>query len=203
MHEKQSMSNFSPEGFSYPQLLVTYGIAADELVQLFARHTKLRSVPKGHTLLEPGKICQAAYFLIEGAAVQYMLNDAGEEVVIDLHMIGEWVLNHSSFVGQRPSEFTIKTYAPCKLLELRIEDVHYLISVSQQFIKLGHILEEANERVQFYDRQLTPYEKYELLMQRRKAIFMHFPLKMIASYLKITPETLSRVREKFASAGKT
>lgn len=197
------MNNFSMDGFSYSQLLAAYGIAADELVQLFARHTKLRTVPKGYTLLEPGKICQTAYYLIEGSAVQYKLNDAGGELVIDLHMSGEWVLNHSSFVGQRASEFTIKTYAACRILELRIEDVHYLISVSQQFIKLGRILEEANERVLFYDRQLTPYEKYELLMQRRKAIFMHFPLKMIASYLKITPETLSRVREKFASAGKT
>lgn len=197
------MTNTGTPAFSIQALLAAYGIAADELVQLFARHTKLLNVTKGHILLETGKISQTAYYLIEGAAVQFKLNDVGEEVVIDLHMSGEWVLNHSSFVGQRASEFTIKTYAACRILELRIEDVHYLISVSQQFIKLGRILEEANERVQFYDRQLTPYEKYELLMQRRKAIFMQFPLKMIASYLKITPETLSRVREKFASAGKT
>ncbi|MCA6363692.1 MAG: Crp/Fnr family transcriptional regulator [Bacteroidetes bacterium] len=133
------MTNTDNPAFSTDALLAAYGIASDELVHRFAQHTQQLNVAKGHTLLEPGKICQTAYYLIEGAAVQYALNDAGGEVVMDLHMSGEWVLNHQSFVGQRASEFTIKTYAPSKLIALRIEDVHYLISVSQQFMQLGRL----------------------------------------------------------------
>jgi CRP-like cAMP-binding protein len=196
------MINKETPPFSIHALLATYGIAGDELVHLFARHTQHLNVAKGHTLLEPGKICQTAYYLTEGAAVQYALNDAGEEVVIDLHTTGEWVLNHASFVGQKPADVCIKTYTAGTVLELHIHNIHHLISVSQQFIQLGSILEEVNKRVLYFDRQLTPYEKYEELMQHRKAIFQYFPLKMIASYLKITPETLSRVREKIASSRK-
>ncbi|MCU0432744.1 MAG: hypothetical protein MUC87_04755 [Bacteroidia bacterium] len=189
--------------FSLHSLLSGYGISEERLVELFARHTRIRLAGKGEILLERGRVNQTAFYLIDGCAYQYELNDTGEERIIDLHITGDWVLNHSSFVGQRASEVCIKASSVCRLLEVRMEDIHYLISVSQKFIQLGRILEEVNTRVQYFDRQQTPYGKYEGLMKDRKELFGHFPLKMIASYLKITPETLSRVREKFVSAGKT
>jgi hypothetical protein len=48
---------------------------------------------------------------------------------------------------------------------------------------------------------MTPLEKYQFVLQTRPQLVQVFPLKMIASYLKVTPETLSRVREKLARGG--
>jgi hypothetical protein len=57
-------------------------------------------------------------------------------------------------------------------------------------------MDSAVSRVIFFDNASTPTEKYLYILNNRLQLIQAFPLKMIASYLKITPETLSRVREK-------
>ncbi|MEO5563434.1 MAG: hypothetical protein ABIR18_08365, partial [Chitinophagaceae bacterium] len=60
------------------------------------------------------------------------------------------------------------------------------------------IFEQATSRVHFFDNRLNPTEKYQYILDNKSGLLQKFPLKLIASYLKITPETLSRVRESFS-----
>lgn len=57
-------------------------------------------------------------------------------------------------------------------------------------------MESATERIHLFDNALNPIEKYNYILANKPELVQAFPLRMIASYLKITPETLSRVREK-------
>jgi hypothetical protein len=83
-------------------------------------------------------------------------------------------------------------------LELSIENIHKLVAISPVFLQLGGILASSVSRISFFDNDLTPLKKYQFIIQNRPQLIQAFPLKLIASYLKITPETLSRVREKLA-----
>jgi CRP-like cAMP-binding protein len=197
------MIQSSTPHFSTAALLHRQGIYGEEELRLFNEHVTYKKISREQMLLSPGQIAQSAYFIISGAAYQYVLKNEIEEQVIDLHTQDEWMLNHSSFVSRKPSTVYMKVFADAELLEISINSLHQLIAIQPRFIRLGRILEEINYRLRFFDEQHSPQEKYAFVMKEKPVWLQKFPLKMIASYLKITPETLSRVREKFASADKT
>ncbi len=179
-------------------ILKTTGIYSDTDIQLFESKTKFRTVSKDEILINRGEVCKSIFFNITGAFYQYNYKDEIEENVIDLHSDNEWFLNHSSFISQKPSDSFIKAYTESNILEFDIESLHCLIGKSPAFLQFGKILGQATSRVHFFDDRLTPTQKYQHILDNRRELIQKFPLKFIASYLKITPETLSRVREKIS-----
>lgn len=175
-----------------------FGIYRPEDLIHFMNSIKTRHVSKNEILLQMGQVCQSAFFIRSGSVYQYNFKDEIEENVIDLHIESEWVLNHKSFTSQTPSESIIKAFSDCEVLELTIENIHKLIAISPVFLQLGGILESSVSRVSFFDNDLTPLKKYQFILQNRPQIIQIFPLKIVASFLKITPETISRVREKIS-----
>lgn len=147
-------------------------------------------------LLTGGMVCKSVFLIVSGAAYQYLVNDI-EENVIDLYTENDWVMNYTSFVGQKPATTQIKAYTDCEVLEITIHVFHHLIEVSPVFFQLGKVMEQGMERVHYFDNSLTPLQKYNHLLATKPQLLQQFPLKMIASYLKIAPETLSRVRGMF------
>lgn len=165
---------------------------ADEIA-LAEKYLVKKQFKKNELLLAEGTICQSVYFLVSGAAYQFSVNDV-EENVIDFYTENDWVMNYPSFVGQKPSTTQIKAYTDCEVLVLTIHVLHHLIETSPTFFQLGKVMEQGMARIHYFDNALTPLQKYNHLVETKPQLLQQFPLKMIASYLKITPETLSRVR---------
>jgi CRP-like cAMP-binding protein len=178
------------------QSLQKIGIFREEDLLLFSENVNTRSVKKDEILLREGDVCQSVFFINSGAVYQYNVKDEIEQNVIDLHIDEDWFLNHKSFISQKPSEGIIQAYTDCNLLELNIQNLHKLIGISPVFFQLGKLLEPSNSRISFFDNDSTPTQKYKYILENRPQLLQIFPLKIIASYLKITPETLSRVRAK-------
>ncbi|SEL32482.1 Crp/Fnr family transcriptional regulator [Parapedobacter koreensis] len=164
-------------------------------LDLIHKRATYRRIKRNEVLLTEGQICQSIYFLITGALYQYRMDDIDENI-IELHSENEWFLNSPSFISQKPSVDTIKAYADSEILELTIYSIHQLIGLSPVFFQLGKLLQPANPRSQFFDNIMTPAEKYKHIMEERPLLLQKFPLKYIASYLKTTPETLSRIRSR-------
>jgi CRP-like cAMP-binding protein len=176
-------------------LLDNIGNFGNEEVILFSERVIERNFRKNEILLNEGDVCRSAFYIVSGEAFQFCYDDIDENI-IDLHMENDWCLNHSSFVTQKPSTAIIKAYSGITVLELTITAVHELIAISPSFFQLGSVLEQTVSRVQYFDNTNTAEEKHKLLFSTRPQLFQKFPLKMIASYLKIAPETLSRIRGK-------
>lgn len=170
-------------------------------IDRFAQRVRYRDVAKDEVLLAQGKVCQTIFYNLEGAIYQFNYNNEMDLRVIDLHLEQEWVINDRSFLAQKPSEVCIKAYTDCRVFELTLQELHQLIAESPAFLQMGKIMEYATARVHFFDTPLSPTEKYLHILEHRPALIQQFPLKIIASYLKITPETLSRVRDKLAKGG--
>lgn len=177
-------------------VLNTIGSFSDWENTLFEKEIKLRQIGKNEVLLEEGEIASSVFFILEGSLFQHTKTDENVQNIIDLHLENEWVLNHKSLVTQQPADNTISTFTSAYIVELNLESIHRLIGHSQSFLKLNKIMEHAVSRVVFFDKNSTPIDKYLYILENRPQLIQAFPLKMIASYLKITPETLSRVREK-------
>ena len=161
--------------------------------------SKRSVILKKEKLLSEGQVCESIYFIAEGALYQYEIDEDMEEIVIDLHVANDWVLNPKSFTSRQPSKYFIAAYEETIVFELGIETAHQLIAESPTFMQLGKVLGEAMKRLEWLDQQLTPDEKYQYLLTNKPALLQHFPQHMIASFLKITPETLSRVRKRLIS----
>lgn len=182
----------------YSDILRATGNYLDDEVLLFGRQVRVRQIGKHEFLLRKGEVARTLYYLLDGAVQQYEIVSESEHNVIDLHVAGEWFLNYESLIGQRPSRVFIEAFADSRIVEISLEAVHYLTGKSTAFLQLNRVLEGAFKRMQFFDQSMTPTEKYLFVLSNNPRLIRTFPLKMIASYLKVTPETLSRVRNAIA-----
>ena len=176
-----------------------YGNFSDELMQELHSRLRHKVIRKGDYLIKEGSISNSFYFVTKGGFRHYTVLDSGVEATINLFVENDWVFDYKSFISQAPSQNIIRATEYSEVDGLSIMDFHELIRVSDNFFRLGKLLEQAVQNQDFQNNRLAPEEKYELLLASKPLVFQKFPLKHIASYLGITPETLSRVRRKFIS----
>ncbi len=174
--------------------LTTTGTYSKQEISLFEKEVNVRQVLKNEILQRRGETAKCLYFVLTGAVYQYDDEIAEKNNIIDLYTAGDWVVNHHSFISQLPSKTTIASFTECTLVEITIDSIHHLIARSSSFLQLNRIMDRAYSRSLYFDYSYTPSQKYKLLLERKPGLVREFPLKMIASFLKITPETLSRVR---------
>lgn len=178
------------------RLLATTGGLSSKEMEWLEKELRLRTLHKGETLLKTDTVCDALYFIDSGALFRSRLDGDNQTIILDLRISGEWILDHQSFVTRTLSDSTIVAHSKSVLYELGLEAVHRLISKSPSFFSLGTILESSKARSTLLSTLDNPDEKYHYLLENRPELLQAFPLKMIASYLNMTPETLSRVRKR-------
>lgn len=155
----------------------------------------LKSISKNDYILNAGEICKGFHFINKGSFRQYFIND-NEEVTINLQIENEWVFDHQSFTAQKPSSSIMVACEESEVLFFHMDEMHALLGKSPTYFGLGRILENGAHSSYRQDLQSTPEEKYLKLLTSTPQFTQRFPLKHIASYLGMTPETLSRVRKK-------
>lgn len=176
---------------SAKNILTAIGRFSENEIALFENEISPKLFKKNEVLLREGEICSSVFYIIKGAAYQFVYEDIDENI-IGLHIDRDWCLNYSSFIKQKPSSAVIKAYTDLEVIELTTTSIHKLISISPSFFQLGKVLEDT--RIRFFDNANTALQKHNHLFLSKSELFQRFPLKMIASYLKIAPETLSRIR---------
>lgn len=177
-------------------LLASIGRFSSFDLELFENHTKQNGFNKNDIILKEGEVCKSLYFIQSGSFFQFQYKDI-DEVIIDLHLEGEWMFNHQSLTNQIPSTTTIKAFSKSEVIELSLESFHALASKSTSFLQFGKILNPTHNRTYIFDNSLSPAERYDYIKRAKPQLVKVFPIKMIASFLKIAPETLSRVRANF------
>lgn len=165
---------------------------------LLKKELQFRELKKGDVLLEKGTICSSLCFVVSGSFYQYNIDSELNKNIIDLNTENDWVINHKSFTSRKPSEYSIQAYEDSSLYEISIDAIHRLIAHSQTFLQMGKILEESTSRIDFFDNNNTPDEKYRYIITNKPKLLQKFPQTILASYLKISPETLSRVRKRLS-----
>jgi CRP-like cAMP-binding protein len=174
-------------------ILFDIGQFSDTEIALFEKFTTRKTLNKNDILLKEGEICKSAFYVLSGSFFQFQTGEITENI-IDLHLQKEWMFNHASLIEQSPSKTAIKAFTKSEVIELSLSNLHSLIAHSQAFLQIGRIFNQPNNRIYLFDNSLNPAQKYNYIKEAKPLISQIFPIKMIASYLKIAPETLSRVR---------
>ena len=173
--------------------ITSYATLSESDIESFTNRMNVQPIAKGQLLLEIDEVCSQWAFVTKGSFRGYYQDKDLNEVTTHLFTENTWAINHSSFTGQLPSKSKLEAFEASEVLTISIHDLHDLIGESPAFFALGKILEADSSRPA---TTATPEEKYLWLLNQYPAIIQKFPLKYIASFLGMTPETLSRVRSK-------
>ncbi len=163
---------------------------------------KYREIKKRGYLLKEGQICKNIDFIVEGCARIYANYD-GKDVTCQFFFENGFLNEISSFVTQTPAVFSIGAIENCKLLSISKIDIDKLYEHNMNTIKLGRkIMEQVaifaiNRNVEI--NTLTAKDRYLRLIEERPKVMSRVPLHMIASYIGITPEALSRIRKEITT----
>jgi len=152
---------------------------------------------KGDTVLEEGKVCKALYFVEKGMVRQYYYKNK-KDVTEHFSFEGRIVFCIESFLKQEPSRLIVEALENSKLYAIPYDDLHNLMIRNQEMDMLyrkilEHVAISSQEHADS-QRFENASERYERLLREKPEIVLRAPMVHIASFLQMTPETLSRVR---------
>lgn len=171
-----------------------------ELCKAFFQPKKLR---KRQYLLQEGDPCRYIAFVEKGMLRSYSIDEKGSEHIIQFAFEGWWIADQYSFLTGEPSIYNIDALEDCELLLLSRSGEEELMEKVPKVERYFRLLLQGN--VIATQRRLVsslsqPAEKrYHDLVESCPTIPQRVPQHMMASFLGITPETLSRIRKKAAS----
>lgn len=187
------------------EIFATYlkekGGLTDEEVKRVEEVTVLKKLRKRQYLLQEGDISYYNGFIAKGCLRLYRVGKDGTEHILKFGIENWWISDYESYNTGRPSKSNIDALEDSELILIKKEDFDSLskaIPSLQKFIKK---LEEKSFDVS-QNRILsniseTAEEKYENFIRSCPEINRRVPLHMIASFLGVSRETLSRVRNKY------
>jgi len=152
---------------------------------------------KGEFLLKEGQVENNIYFIQSGALRVFMVSEF-EELTIRFGYEGSLITSLSSFIKGKPSEFYMEAIRKTTLRVVPKSTLLKLVNEDAESLK-GYIALLENLITQQIEREIdlltvSPSERLKRVLDRSPNLFQQIPLKYIASYLRMTPETLSRIR---------
>ncbi|MCQ6959308.1 Crp/Fnr family transcriptional regulator [Mucilaginibacter aquariorum] len=176
----------------------TLPLSSDEegLIVAAFQPKKLR---KKQYFLEEGNVCKYVGFIVKGAMRQYSVDDKGAEHIVHLYIENYWVSDRESAVMLTPSKYNIDTWEDTELLIAKVADMLDLIERVPSFGQMTRLMDQRSFIVS--QRRLnstisnTAEKRYEEFADNHPQFIQRFPQHLIASFLGITKETLSRIRK--------
>jgi CRP-like cAMP-binding protein len=169
--------------------------------ELLVPHIERHSLDKGALFVEPGKRAPYVAFVLSGAFRQYYLVE-GEERSTYFYFEGDLLCDYLGCLRGQASRLGISVLEQADILQFPYAIVEKLYSASGAWNSFGRKLAEYLA-AGLEDRMvslltLKPEQRYEALLQSNKRrILERVPQQDIASYLGITPVSLSRIRSRF------
>lgn len=163
---------------------------------------KVKKFKKKEFLLQGGDVCHFSGFINKGCIKNYILDDKGNEFIMYFAIEDWWVGDISSFYEQRPGYLFIETIEETELLTLDFNSNEKLLNKIPKFERFFRILIQRSMTTlqqRFFNTLAKPAEdRYLEFLKKYPQVVQRVPQQLIASYIGVTPEFLSKVRHKIA-----
>ncbi|MCB9203013.1 MAG: Crp/Fnr family transcriptional regulator [Flavobacteriales bacterium] len=158
-----------------------------------------QEICKKDFLLQQGKIEKCIYFILDGVFRIYIEN-IDKEITIDFGFPNSFISSYSSFLKQTPSNCNVQALTKGKVLYITHSDLETIYSKTKCGHALGRTFAEEfflykSKREESFMTE-PPQERYLKLFEEQPNLIEKIPGKYIASYIGITPQALSRIRNR-------
>jgi CRP-like cAMP-binding protein len=163
-------------------------------------HFEQTKLKRGDHLLSPGEICKYVYYVVEGCVQVYVVDKAGSETTREFYVEDQWVTDIFGFQNQLPSGEFIRCVEPTTLLRIHFDQFQAL---SQQVPPFAFVYKQILElsytntvyRVNTL-MSMDALDRIKWMMENKPKIMSRLSSKLLASYLGISPETMTRLKAK-------
>jgi CRP-like cAMP-binding protein len=187
---------------NFKTYLISKGGITEEQFLILTQNIVIQSFKKGQYILHPGEICKHAFFIEQGLMRSFSIGENGKEHIIQFAPENWIISDRSSAFFNEPSEFFIEAIEDTTAV---LWDTHFI----QRASDLSASFRDYNDRaLQNHIRHIqqrinlllgaSAEQRYLDFISLYPDLTLRVPQWMIASYLGITPESLSRVRKELA-----
>jgi CRP-like cAMP-binding protein len=168
----------------------------------FAEHVRYKKLKKKQFLIQEGFLSLHTGYVAKGCLRSYTVHENGSEHIFQFAIEGWWMGDMYSFLTGEPATMNIEALEDSELIVMDLASRERIFEQVPKFERFMRILLEknyiANQRRVNAMLGQTAEERYRAYINKYPQIVQRVPQHMIASYLGITPETLSRVRKREA-----
>lgn len=186
----------------------------DQLIQSLEKHISLtedekilicnavreRKVKKNQFVVHAGAVQKCTNFLNQGSMRTYFIDQTGQEHIVQFAIEGWWISDLQSFISQVPATFNVQAIEDCDILELpfaNLEELYVRIPKMERYFRI--ITQRAF--VAFQQRivqniSMNAEERYLAFREKYPKIELRIPQRLIASYLGISAEFLSKIKSR-------
>ncbi len=178
--------------------LKSFKILKDNDINQLIKISKEKRIKKGDFLIQEGKFCKEISFVNSGFFHSFYLSRSQEQITYCLTFPSNFITAFSSYLSDQKTQICIQALTDANLTTILKKDLKDLIKSNprvQRFFNL--ITEEYLIKLEnrFFQLQKDDAKnRYETLVKRHPELIKTMPLKLLASYLGITPRHLSRIR---------
>ncbi|MGJ8550593.1 Crp/Fnr family transcriptional regulator [Winogradskyella wichelsiae] len=172
----------------------------DEDLTIVLSYFKTIKKKKNDILLSHGKNSQVSYFVNKGCLRLFYINEEGKDVTRYIAFENQFATELVSFITNEPAQETIQVIENSELLYITHDDFRHLMTIVPKWKDFYNIyLEKAyvnNAKRLISFTTLDAAERYKQLFKINPNIVKRLPNKIVASYINISHETLSRIKSK-------
>lgn len=183
--------------------LEQYTPLSEDETQFLNEHIPVKAFKKGHLLLSEGEVSTAFYFILEGAVRLYYTTGIEEKTAF-FYFENMFVSSYESFTKQTPSKHNVQTIEPTTVAVISFEIAYKLLERFPKFEFLARIIMEEElivcQEIISSFITLNAEKRYLQLIESKSPLLQRIPQYQLATFLGVTPETLSRIRKRIVSS---
>ncbi|MBK7223982.1 MAG: Crp/Fnr family transcriptional regulator [Saprospiraceae bacterium] len=168
-------------------------------LKLIDSYFELIEIKKKDFLLQDGKICNFIGFIANGSIRHFHIKD-GVEKTCDISFENSWVTDFQSFTHNTSCIMNLQAIEDTKVFIIKKENLYKLYNECSKYETFGRLMaEQVAQRATEIAMSLSsdkPEERFQNLIKNQADLFQRVPQKYIANFLGISPESLSRIRNR-------
>ena len=161
---------------------------------------QIKKFKKRQFLIQSNEPCKYDYFLVSGLVKEYFTNLHGKEFVIRFVKENEWTSDYESYLSGKDATLNVEALEDVTAFAISYQDNEKLLETYPNFEKcFRKYLQKAYSSLQyrlFESHTKTVKQRYQDFLERHFELSQRIPQHQIASYLGVTPEFLSKIRQR-------